>query len=145
MLLRIQHETKLTYSQAVTETVFEVRMAPPSDDDQTALSYRLKTTPQAPVTSYRDGFGNRVDLFNVTAGYKELLVQTTSFTRTHRRPVLERLIPALWQEDAGAREPAAVEAIEFLHASPLGAARGGNRGVRRRRPPRARGRWRRCW
>ena len=29
MLLRIQHETKLRYSDSVAETVFEVRMAPP--------------------------------------------------------------------------------------------------------------------
>ena len=35
MLLRIYHETKLTYTAPVTETVFEVRMAPPSDEDQT--------------------------------------------------------------------------------------------------------------
>ena len=45
MLLRIQHETKLSYTMPVSETVFEVRMAPPSDDDQTSLSYRLKITP----------------------------------------------------------------------------------------------------
>ena len=51
MLLRIQHETKLTYSDPVSETVFEVRMAPPSDEDQTNLGYRLRITPSAPVTS----------------------------------------------------------------------------------------------
>ena len=45
MLLRIQHETKLTYSEPVTETVFEVRMAPPSDEDQTNLGYRLRIVP----------------------------------------------------------------------------------------------------
>ena len=38
MLLRVQHETKLTYTSPVSETVFEVRMAPPSDDDQTSLA-----------------------------------------------------------------------------------------------------------
>src|SRR5207248_3876470 len=50
MLLRIQHETRLTYSEPVSETVFEVRMAPPSDEDQTNLGYHLRTVPTAPVT-----------------------------------------------------------------------------------------------
>ena len=46
MLLRVQHETKLTYTEPVTETVFEVRMAPPSDEDQTNLGYHLRTYPR---------------------------------------------------------------------------------------------------
>lgn len=117
MLLRIQHETKFSYTMPVSETVFEVRMAPQSDDDQTSLSYRLKITPQAQVTSYRDGFGNRVDLFNVPTAYHELVVLTTSFVRTHRRPVTERLAKAraLWPDDRAV----AVEAMEFLQPSPL--------------------------
>jgi transglutaminase-like putative cysteine protease len=119
MLLRIQHETKLTYTVPVSETVFEVRMAPPSNDDQTALSYQLQLDPSAPVTSYRDGCGNRVDLFNVATPYRDLVVRTTSFVRTHRRPVLHRVEAsgAVWSgcETSGA----SVEAVEFLQPSPL--------------------------
>src|SRR5580692_4445748 len=91
MLLRISHETKLTYSSPVAETVFEVRMAPPTDEDQTNLGYRLRTTPQAAVTSYRDGMGNRGDLCNVTKPYRELLILATSYVRTHRRNGTARL------------------------------------------------------
>ena len=116
MLLRIGHETKLTYSAPVSETVLEVRMASPSDEDQTALSYRLKLTPQTPVTSYRDGFGNRVDLFNITTPYTSLVIQTTSFVRTHRRPCRPRLARVPWPADG---TPMAIEAIEFLQMSPL--------------------------
>jgi transglutaminase-like putative cysteine protease len=102
-------------------------MAPPSDDDQTSLSYRLKTTPQAPVSSYRDGFGNRVDLFNVTTPYHELAVQTTSYVRTHRRPVESRLSAsrAYWAGPGssagpeGASTSTAVEALEYLQPSLL--------------------------
>ncbi|HEV3165349.1 MAG TPA: transglutaminase N-terminal domain-containing protein, partial [Isosphaeraceae bacterium] len=72
MLLHIQHETKLAYSEPVSETVFEVRMSPPSDEDQTNLGYRLRITPPPPVTAYRDGFGNRVDMFNIMTPYREL-------------------------------------------------------------------------
>jgi len=116
MLLRISHETKLSYTSPVSETVFEVRMAPPTDEDQTALSYRLRTTPQAPVTSYRDGLGNRVDLFNIPKPYEELVILATSFVRTHRRPAVARLGgPA----SALVEGPTAVEAHEYLQPSPL--------------------------
>jgi transglutaminase-like putative cysteine protease len=115
MLLRIQHETKLRYSDAVAETVFEVRMAPQSDEDQTSLGYRLRTTPAAPVTSYRDGFGNRVDLFNIMAPYQDLVIQTTTLMRTHRRCNQARLADAELAGDGAT----AFEALEFLQPSAL--------------------------
>src|SRR5437764_1448667 len=91
MLLRIDHETRLTYTEPVHETVINVRMAPPSNEDQTALHYRLHTTPPAPLTSYRDGYGNRVDLFNILAAHREVVMRAVSFVQTHRRPGPERL------------------------------------------------------
>ncbi len=116
MLLRISHETRLSYTAPVSETVFEVRMAPPTDDDQTALGYHLKTTPQSPVTSYRDGLGNRVDLFNIAKPYAELVIAATSYVRTHRRPGPARLDAAARPLVAG---EVAVEALEYLQPSPL--------------------------
>jgi len=116
MLLRISHETKLTYTSPVSETVFEVRMGPPTDEDQTTLAYRLRTTPQAPVTSYRDGLGNRVDLFNIPKPYAELLILATSYVRTHRRPTAARLEGPARGLVEGANS---VEAMEYLDPSPL--------------------------
>ncbi len=116
MLLRISHETKLSYTAPVSETVFEVRMAPATDEDQTALGYRLKTTPGSPVTSYRDGLGNRVDLFNITKPYEELVILATSYVRTHRRSAPVRLGPA---QGLLAEGPASIEATEFLPPSNL--------------------------
>src|SRR5277367_5420365 len=114
MLLRIQHETKLSYSDPVTETVFEVRMAPPSDEDQTNLGYRLRIVPSAPVTIYRDGFGNRVDLFNILTAYSELIIRATSIVRTHRGASAEsRLAGVEWAADSAA-EFLALETIEYL-------------------------------
>jgi len=118
MLLRIQHETKLTYSESVSETVFEVRMAPPSNEDQTNLGYRLRIVPSAPVTIYRDGFGNRVDLFNILAAYSELIIRATSIVRTHRGPAPESRLAGLeWEEDPSKLR--ALETLEYLQPSPL--------------------------
>jgi transglutaminase-like putative cysteine protease len=115
MLLHIQHETKLTYSEPVSETVFEVRMAPPSDEDQTNLGYRLRITPTPPVTAYRDGFGNRVDMFNVLSPYKELTLRATTIMRTHRRSGRDRLSMIRWPND----DALPVEVIDFLQHSRL--------------------------
>jgi transglutaminase-like putative cysteine protease len=115
MLLRIDHETKLTYSEPVSEHVFEVRMAPLSDEDQTALGYRLRMVPAASATPFRDGFGNRVDLFNLLTPCQEVLVRTMSFVRTHRRPGPVRLEKVPWPGE----QPVGLEALEFLQPSPL--------------------------
>lgn len=116
MLLRISHETKLSYTAPVSETVFEVRMAPTTDEDQTTLGYRLRTTPTSPVTSYRDGLGNRVDLFNISKPYEELVILATSYVRTHRRSAQVRLGAAAGLLAEGA---ASVDALEFLQPSKL--------------------------
>jgi transglutaminase-like putative cysteine protease len=118
MLLRIQHETKLSYSEPVSETVFDVRMAPPSDEDQTNLGYRLRIVPAAPVTVYRDGFGNRVDLFNVFTPYSDLIIRATSIVRTHRGHAAQsRLTDVPWE--AKPAERLAIESLDFLQPSPL--------------------------
>jgi transglutaminase-like putative cysteine protease len=115
VFLRIQHETRLTYTAPVSETVFEVRMAPASNEDETTLGYRLHVSPPRPLTPYRDGFGNRVDLFNILAPCREVVVRATSYVQTHRRPGLARLAEVPWPATA----PVALEALEFLRPSPL--------------------------
>lgn len=115
MLLRIDHETRLTYSAPVHESVFELRMGPRSDEDQTLLGYRVRTTPHAPATIYRDGFGNRVELLNLLGPCREVLVQTTSIVRPHRRPGTARLASVKFP----AGPPEDLEAMEWLRPSPL--------------------------
>ena len=119
MLLRVQHETRLSYTEPVSETVFEVRMSPPSDEDQTNLGYHLSTSPPAPVTVYRDGFGNRVDLFNILTSYRELLIRSSSIVRTHRAAEAsrKRLIETRFLPESDAFRGAST--IEYLQQSPL--------------------------
>lgn len=117
MLLRVQHETKLTYTNDVAETVFEVRMGPPSEEDQTCLGYRLRITPSSPVTVYQDGFGNRVDLFNVYTPYRELIIRASSVVRTHRPPGGPKLAEVDFDPESD--EFQAVEAVEYRLPSKL--------------------------
>ncbi len=118
MLLRVLHETKFSYTEPVSETVFEVRMAPPTDEDQTNLGYHLRTLPVAPVTIYRDGFGNRVDLFNTLTPYRELVIRATSIVRVHRAELaMARLERVRFDPDHDDFRTAS--AIEYLLPSPL--------------------------
>ncbi|MFM1802554.1 MAG: hypothetical protein RJA81_1906 [Planctomycetota bacterium] len=118
MLLKITHKTTLSYSKEVSGTIFEARMGPRSDDDQTTLSYALYSSPSAPVTSYRDGDGNRIDLFNIIQSFDQLQVDATSFVRTHRRDALSRLL-----SDPSERQTPiqnlSMEMRELLKPSPL--------------------------
>jgi transglutaminase-like putative cysteine protease len=67
------------------------------------------------VTGYRDGFGNRVDLFNVFTPHQEVVVRAVSYVRTHRRPGRARLSEVAWPGET----PSAVEALDYLQPSPL--------------------------
>jgi len=117
MLLRITHETRLTYSREVASTVFEARMAPRSDEDQTMHYYSLSSNPSAPVTSYRDGDGNRIDLFNIFHPYSTLVVNATSFVRTHRRDAASRLCGEIC--DVSSWSNLGLDLRELLKPSPL--------------------------
>ena len=115
MLLRIDHETRLTYSEPVTESVIKLRMAPLSGEDQTVMNYKLRITPPAPITSFRDGFGNRVDLFNVLPPHAELVIAATSFVQTHRRACPSRLNGVTFPVEG----PIDLHAAEYVRPSQL--------------------------
>jgi transglutaminase-like putative cysteine protease len=83
MILEIQHETRLTYAEPVSEAVTEVRMEPASDDDQSCRSFHLAVTPAAEVFRYQDGFGNRVHHFNMLNGHLQVRILAAGIVETH--------------------------------------------------------------
>jgi transglutaminase-like putative cysteine protease len=89
MILEIQHETRLEYSDPVSESITEVRMEPASDADQTTRSFHLAVNPPAERFRFRDGFGNRVHHFNLLAPHAEVRILAAAVVETHsRRPDL---------------------------------------------------------
>jgi len=112
MILEIQHETRLAYSEPVTESVAETRMEPASDSEQSCRSFHLSVTPPAAVFRYVDGFGNRVHHFNVLPPHLEVRVLAASVVETHPRP------HDLAASTAGyplRLEHAGLELLDFLH------------------------------
>ncbi len=85
MILEIQHETRLEYSDPVTESITEVRMEPVSDADQSCRSFHLAVSPTAERFRFQDGFGNHVHHFNLLAPHAEMRVLAAAVVETHPR------------------------------------------------------------
>jgi transglutaminase-like putative cysteine protease len=86
MILEIQHETHLSYSEPVMESIAEVRMEPVSDADQACRSFHLAISPHTGMFRYQDGFGNRVHTFNVRPAHLEVRILAASVVETAPRP-----------------------------------------------------------
>jgi transglutaminase-like putative cysteine protease len=111
MILEIQHETHLAYSEPVTESVTELRMEPASDTDQSCRSFHLAVRPVAERHHYHDGFGNRVHHFNLLAPHTEVVILAASIVETHPRPRDLSVCRAAWPLDI---ESAGLEALDYL-------------------------------
>ena len=82
MILEIQHETLLEYSEPVHEWLCELRMEPVSDALQRCHSFRIDVSQPASVSNYVDGFGNRVHHFNLLAPSTRLRILAASIVET---------------------------------------------------------------
>lgn len=85
MILEIQHETTLEYSDRVLEWLAEIRMEPFSDDEQTCHSFYVGISQPTPVHRYLDGFGNRVHHFNLLAPKQTVKILAASLVETATR------------------------------------------------------------
>jgi len=85
MLLKITHQTNLTYSDMISESVMELRVAPRQEQDQHRLSFDLAIGPPTSVNSYFDWLGNTVHAFTVNAFHNEIRIQATSVVETDRQ------------------------------------------------------------
>ena len=84
MLLRITHETNLSYSDLINETVMELHMCPRQEQDQHRLSFELSIGPATTVSSYFDWLGNTVHAFTINSFHRELRIAATSVLETER-------------------------------------------------------------
>lgn len=99
MLLKTIHETRLSYAEAITESIVELRMAPRQAQDQHRLSFTLAIGPKAMVNSYFDFLGNTVHTFTINPPHKEILIIATSIVETDRPLIDVTEIGAFWPID----------------------------------------------
>ncbi|HEY7090511.1 MAG TPA: transglutaminase family protein [Tepidisphaeraceae bacterium] len=90
MLLRINHETNLGYTDLISESAMELRMTPRQESDQHRLSFQLAIGPSASVSSYFDWLGNTVHTFSINPFHQEIRILATSVVETDRN------VPNIW-------------------------------------------------
>jgi transglutaminase-like putative cysteine protease len=88
MLLKLTHQTDLSYSDLISESVMELRMAPRQEQDQHRLSFTLAIGPPTSANSYFDWLGNTVHWFTVASFHKQIRIVATSVVETDR-PILD--------------------------------------------------------
>jgi transglutaminase-like putative cysteine protease len=96
MLLRIAHQTDLSYTLPISESVMELRMAPRQEQDQHRLSFTLAIGPSTSVTSYFDWLGNTVHAFTVNSFHQQIRIIATSVVETDRARIDPEQLPDPW-------------------------------------------------
>jgi transglutaminase-like putative cysteine protease len=84
MLLKLTHQTDLTYTDLISESVMELRMVPRQELDQHRLSFSLAIGPGTQVNSYFDWLGNTVHAFTVNQFHRQIRIVATSVVETDR-------------------------------------------------------------
>jgi len=115
MILEIQHETAIDYSQPVSEWLCELRMEPVSDHAQRCHSFRISVGQPVNVANYVDGFGNRVHHFNLLRPPTALRILAASVVETDDRgsgPMASQI--AFSTAPAAADWQLPLEAIDYL-------------------------------
>lgn len=82
MILEIQHETLMEYSEPVTEWQCELRMEPISDGQQRCHSFQVTISQPTTVSTFVDGFGNHVHHFNLLRPHVAVRVLAASIVQT---------------------------------------------------------------
>jgi transglutaminase-like putative cysteine protease len=82
MKFRIKHQTEYQYAQPASDSFAELRICPRDLPSQRVLSRRLVLTPDVPVESYIDYFGNYVEFFSVPFRHQRLSVESIAEVET---------------------------------------------------------------
>src|SRR5579863_8066332 len=113
MLLKLTHQTDLTYSDLISESVMELRMAPRQEQDQHRLSFTLAIGPPTSAHSYFDWLGNTVHWFTVASFHKQIRIVATSVVETDRPALDPRSFSDTWPVQTREEDYALYDFIHF--------------------------------
>lgn len=82
MKLEIQHVTRYSYGDAVTDSVNELRLTPRTNSRQSCYHHVVTIEPAAALLTYEDYFGNRVHAFSVNKPHRELTIRVKAVVST---------------------------------------------------------------
>jgi len=80
--LAVRHKTTIAYSNPVVDAHNELRMSPVDTGLQRVLSHTIAVSPNTPITTHRDHFGNQVAHFNLLEPHNSMEIITHSTVET---------------------------------------------------------------
>ncbi len=86
MYLQIIHVTEYFYPQPAWDSFNELHLSPVEDHRQTLLDFKLAVSPDVPVRSHIDYYGNRVHQFHVAQAHQQLYIETHAQVVTYPVP-----------------------------------------------------------
>ena len=113
MLLKVTHQTDLIYSDLISESVMELRMAPRQEQDQHRLSFTLGIGPPTSAFSYFDWLGNTVHAFTVNSFHNQIRIVATSVVETDRVRAQPERFADRWPIPPSAYDYAAWDYLQF--------------------------------
>ncbi|MCA9510199.1 MAG: class II glutamine amidotransferase [Myxococcales bacterium] len=96
-VLRVVHETRYAYTDAVERSSHRLLLRPLDDRHQKLLSYDLDLSPSAEVAEFEDVFGNTAFHLEIDRPYAEFSMRATSLVRVAPFPRLEERLGATRQ------------------------------------------------
>ena len=97
MYYSIRHVTTFHYSDAITESVMELRMQPRTDEHQRCVRFQIVISPKAGLSTTRDYLGNTVHNFDIPGQHEKLAITTESIVEMEPPAILpEALAPETW-------------------------------------------------
>jgi transglutaminase-like putative cysteine protease len=101
----VHHLTNFTYSEAISESVMEVRMKPLDDSYQTTLNFNLRLSPRAKVLHYKDYLKNTVHHFGIPSSHLRLSIAAESSIAMQDHPEIPYHLPdSTWETLEAARQ-----------------------------------------
>jgi len=113
MLLKITHQTDLTYSALISESVMELRVSPRQEQDQHRLSFTLAVGPPTSALSYFDWLGNAVHAFTVNPVHRQIKIVATSVVETDRPRKQPERFADTWPLTAGSYDYSFYDYLQF--------------------------------
>ncbi|MFD1774941.1 transglutaminase family protein [Paenibacillus rhizophilus] len=98
MKIQINHTTRYTYPEPVTDSVNEIRLTPRTNYRQSCYHHEVDIFPPANLLTYEDFFGNRVHAYSVNKPHTEMVIHTRATVVTEDR-AQRRDLPKLALED----------------------------------------------
>src|SRR5579864_8644911 len=99
MFYAIRHFTRYRYSQAVWQSMMEVRMHPRSEGNQRCFAFQLSVNPRARIFGYTDSYGNLVHHFDLPSRHGQLTIISDALVNIDSQPSIpEAMEYECWRE-----------------------------------------------